>query len=334
MQILHELMLRNDLKQFNPSHFQNIILGVLAIFIPFAIVFLTDVLNSKETKRSKFEKMVLNDEVFNTKRVFWLSIFGIVFFAFFSDSSSNGAKLSSLLVAFGLIISFWVSFSKLLRFSEGDVLGFEKSFLRKLAFSKGLRFQNKQKSNKRAEAWHSFWSEKTERDEREFTEIFISHIDEAMKLRRFEYAINLAGSYKNNIEKRHPYFLLDILPKLFEWDEMLWNIDQIRMREYEAKEKAGKKIQESSSKSDFFWKWHYFRGEFFQAIIKALVKIEYRDGCIPYAFFDSFQKHVLKIEAKLREIRDEKESKSYKSYGASLFLVSAPSFLTNWAILL
>ncbi|MBU2634862.1 hypothetical protein KJ841_00100, partial [Patescibacteria group bacterium] len=61
------------LQYFDPSLFQNIILGILAIFIPFAIVFLTDVLNS-EKQRSKFEKMVLSDEVLGTKKVFWLSV--------------------------------------------------------------------------------------------------------------------------------------------------------------------------------------------------------------------------------------------------------------------
>jgi len=39
--------LESILKNLDPSLFQNIILGVLAIFIPFAIVLLTDILNSK-----------------------------------------------------------------------------------------------------------------------------------------------------------------------------------------------------------------------------------------------------------------------------------------------
>ena len=51
------------LENLDPSLFQNIILGVLAIFIPFAIVFLTDILNSKNETRSEFEKIVLSDEV-------------------------------------------------------------------------------------------------------------------------------------------------------------------------------------------------------------------------------------------------------------------------------
>ena len=49
------------LKHLDPSLFQNITLGVLAIFIPFALVFLTDILNSKKEAKSEFEKMVLSE---------------------------------------------------------------------------------------------------------------------------------------------------------------------------------------------------------------------------------------------------------------------------------
>lgn len=108
------------LQNLDPALFQNIVLGVLAIFIPFAIVFLTDILNSKKEKRSEFEKMVLSDEVLGTKKVFWLSIFGIVFFAFFSGvDTSSSAKIVSIIAALILIFLFWKPFKKILRFSEG-----------------------------------------------------------------------------------------------------------------------------------------------------------------------------------------------------------------------
>ena len=63
------------LRNLDPSLFQSITLGILAIFIPFAIVFFADILNSKnQKKRSEFEKMVLSDEVLGAKKVFWLAI--------------------------------------------------------------------------------------------------------------------------------------------------------------------------------------------------------------------------------------------------------------------
>lgn len=57
-------------KNLDPSLFQNIILGILMIFVSFAIVFLTDILNSKEEKGSEFEKMVFSDEGLWTKKIF------------------------------------------------------------------------------------------------------------------------------------------------------------------------------------------------------------------------------------------------------------------------
>ena len=39
------------LQNLDPSLFQNIILGILIIFIPFAMVFLTDILNSEKKEK-------------------------------------------------------------------------------------------------------------------------------------------------------------------------------------------------------------------------------------------------------------------------------------------
>ncbi|HHX58515.1 MAG TPA: polymerase basic protein 2 [Candidatus Moranbacteria bacterium] len=66
LQNLHDFV-SPFLQRLDPALFQNIILGVLAIFIPFAIVFLTDVLDLTKEKRREFEKIVLNDEVLGRK---------------------------------------------------------------------------------------------------------------------------------------------------------------------------------------------------------------------------------------------------------------------------
>lgn len=278
------------LQRLDPALFQNIILGVLAIFIPFAIVFLTDILNSKKEKRSEFEKMVLNDEVLGTKKVFWLSIIGIVFFAFFSGvDTSSPTKIVSIIAAIILIFFFWEPFKKILRFSEGYKPEFEILFLKKLSFSKFFNFKNKNKAEKIFRSWNSFWSEKSDRNESDFTNIFISHIDDAIKLGKFDLAVQLAQVYINNIEKRDRFSIgYEILPKVFKWNEILWEKQQ-------------------NSESDSFWNWDYFGREFFQAIIKILLK----DGRGPYQLFSSFEEHVKKSEEKLEEITDKKEKEKY-----------------------
>jgi len=319
------------LKNLDPSLFQNIILGVLAIFIPFAIVFLTDLLNSKKEKRSEFEKMVLSDEVLGTKKIFWLAIAGIVFFAFFSGKDiSLSAKIISIFAALILVFLFWTPFKKILRFSEGYRPEFEIPFLKKLSFSKLLWFENKRKAEKLFRAWNSFWSEKSEINERDFTNIFISHIDDAVKHGELNLAIQLSQTYVNNIEKRDRFSIgYEILPKIFEWNEILWNEQQLWLKGYDTEKRIQNLISQKNfptfrnwilkfynkinSKRDRFWNWHYFGGEFFQAIIKALLK----DG--PYQLFLSFKKHIEESEKKLDEIKDEKEKEKYWQYITELF---------------
>ncbi len=338
-----ENYLKPFLQNLDPSLFQNIILGVLAIFIPFAIVFLTDILNSKKEKRSEFEKMVLSDEVLGTKKVFWLSIFGIVFFAFFSGTGiSMSAKILSIIAALILIFLFWKPFKKILRFSEGHKPEFEIPFLKKLSFSKIFRFKNKKKSEKLLRAWNSFWSEKSEINERDFTKIFISHIEDAINYAKFDLAVQLAQNYANNIEKRDRFSVgYEILPEAFEWNETLWNEEQLWLKSFDTEKRIQnffsqkyfptfrdwtlKLFKKVNLEREHFWNWHYFGGEFFQVIIKALLK----DGHGPYQLFSAFKKYIEESERKLGKIEDEKKREAYWHYITGLFASFCPTFFNE-----
>lgn len=331
------------LKNLDPSLFQNIILGVLAIFIPFAIVFLTDILNSKKEKRSEFEKMVLSDEVLGTKKVFWLSIIGIVFFAFFSGKDiPSSAKILSIIAAIFLILLFWKPFKKILRFSEGYKPEFEIPFLKKLGLSNILRFKNKKKIEKLFRAWNSFWSEKSDINERAFTTIFISHIDDAIRHSKFDLAIQLAQTYASNLEKRERFSVgYEILPKIFEWHESLWNQEQLWLNNFDIEKRiqdifsqkyfptfrdwALRLLKWKNSSRDRFWNWHYFGGDFFQVIVKVLLK----DGHGPYQLFSSFKKHIDECEQKLDKIEDEKSKERYWNYITGLFASFCPTFFNE-----
>lgn len=331
------------LQRLDPALFQNIILGVLAIFIPFAIVFLTDILNSKNEKRSEFEKMVLSDEVLGTKKVFWLSISGIVFFAFFSGvETSTSAKIVAIITAIILIYFFWKPFKKILRFSEGNKPEFEIPFLKKLSFSKLFNFQNRSKAEKIFRSWNSFWSEKSEINERDFTNIFISHIDDAIKFRKFNLAVQLGQVYASNIEKRDPFSIgYEILPKIFEWNEFFWDNQQLQLKTYDTEKKIQnifsqkyfptfrdwtlKIYKKLNSDRERFWNWHYFGEEFFQVVIKTLLK----DGHGPYQLFSSFKKHIEESEKKLDKMTDEIEKEKYWYYITGIFASFCPTFFNE-----
>ncbi len=334
--------LNSILKNLDPSLFQNITLGVLAIFIPFAIVFLTDVLNSKKEKRSEFEKMVLSDEVFGTKKVFWLAIISVIFFAFFSGTdTSNLRKILSIFAALILIFLFWIPFKKIIRFSEGYKPEFEIPFLKKLNFSRVFKFKNNGKSEKMLRAWNSFWSEKSEFNELDFIKIFISHIENAIKYKKFEPTIQLSQTYVSNIDKRNGFSIsYEVLPKVFEWNEMLWNEEQLWLKYYDKEKRIQnflskkyfpsffkswviKTYKKTNSERDNFWNWHYFGGDFFQAIIKELIL---KGGNRPYQLFSSFEKHVKESENKLDKIADKEEKERYWHYITGLFATFCPTF--------
>ena len=294
----------------DPSLFLNITLGSLAIFIPFAIIFLTKILNSKEATRSEFEKMVLNDEVFGVKKIFWFAIFSIVFFAFFSGTDiSIFAKIISIFAALIFIYLFSIPLYKILNFSEGDKTKFEINFLENLKFSKILGFRNEKISKKMVRAWKSFWPEKLEFNEGWFTWIFISHIDSAIKYRKLYTANQLSKAYVKNIEQRDKDFVVfRILPKIFEWHKQQFL------------------IKHNTERENYFLDYYYFSGEFFQKVTETLLK----DRNSTYQFFPSFEDYINKSIREFNKIRDrEKKEEYYQKHIHSFFNSFCPTFFNG-----
>lgn len=317
-----EKLLQPVLKTLDPALFQNIILGILAIFIPFAIVFLTDIISSKGG-RSEFEKMVLNDEVLGTVKVFLLSVIGIAALAFFSGKDiSVERKLLAIIISAVVVWLLWKPFSKMMRFAEGYKPEFELNFLRRLNLSRLFSFRNKLKMDRLRRAWESFWvkpsSPYTERD---FTQVFMQHVDSTIKIGRFDFAAVLAQIYAKSIDKREKFSVsYYILPKIFEWHEKAWDEQQAWLGRQNFKEKniAAKYpffvkkliyILEKLiyKKDDFYWNWHYFQQDFFPVVAKVLLN----DG---YQFFASFKKHINEAETRLDGIEDEKEKEKFWQY--------------------
>jgi hypothetical protein len=329
-----EMFLQPLLKNLDPSLFQNIILGILAIFIPFAIVFLADVLDSKK-ERSEFEKMVLGEEVLGVKKIFWLSVFGIGTLAFFNGKNlSIDEKLIAVLIILLVILYLGRFFEKTLRFSEGHKAEFEINFLKRLNLSKVFRLGNKLKIERMVRAWNSFWLEKSTYNEREFTEVFVEHIDHAIKEKRYGLAVLLARAYQENLDKREVFSMgYEILPKLFEWHEKLWEAQKEWLKKLSEGRKYEEKIQRVFSskyfptfkkwafyllkkvyeRDDLFWNWHYFQQKFFPTIEKILLLHD------EYQLFSCFKRYIDDIEAKLEKVEGEDKKQSWWKYITGLF---------------
>ncbi|MDA0691604.1 MAG: hypothetical protein O3C58_07020 [Nitrospinae bacterium] len=214
--------------------------------------------------------------------------------------------------------------------------------MKKLSFSKIQRYKKNAKAEKMMRAWHSFWSEKSEFNEREFTKIAISHIDDAIKFRKFEFAIQLSQAYLENIEKRDSFSIgNEILPKVFEWNEMFWNEERLWLTSY-GTEKGIKNFFSQKHLLSFikwtldifkkknpnripFWNWHYFGREFFQAVIKSLLK----DNHGPYQLFTCFKKHIEECEKLLNKIEDENEKEKYFDFIKGLFASFCPTLFNE-----
>lgn len=329
------------LRDLDPSLFQNIILGVLAIFIPFAIVFLTDLLDHQH-QRGEFEKMVLSEEVLGTKKIFWQAIVGIIVFAFFSGTTvSEPRKILAILLALIFIWFFWRPFSRILRFSEGYKPEFELSFLRGLRLSI-FRIGNKLRMDRMGRAWGSFWSEKTNINERDYTKIFIDHIDQAIAHGRYDLAIALAQAYEKNVDKRDRFSLgYEVLPKALQWHEQLWHLEQRWLRREDAKDKFENKISAEyfptfkkvavwvlnkvRKPQDYFWNWHYFQQAFIPAVSKALLY----DSHGAFQLFSCLKKYVDEAESKIDSIEDGQKKERWWGYIVAFMSSFCEMFFAN-----
>jgi len=336
------------LQNLDPSLFQNVIIGILMVLIFIGEQIFSEV--KTQEKRGEFSKMVIFYEILNITGTAVLAILSIFVISFFKDSidsqqiHSVGLKSKLIVAIFTAVVAFILikPIFKFRVFLRGKRHKFEIAFLKSLNFSKIFKFRNQVKAEKMVRAWNSFWSEKSEFNERDFTSIFISHIDDAIKHGELNLAIQLSQTYVNSIEKRDRFSIgYEILPKIFEWNEILWNEQQLWLRGHDTEKRIQNLILQKhfptfrswvlklynkiNSKRDHFWNWHYFGGEFFQAIIKVLLK----DGHGPYQLFPSFKKHIEESEKKLDKIEDEKEKEKYWHYITGLFASFCPTFFNE-----
>lgn len=328
-----EKLLTPVFKNFDPSLFQNIILGIMAIFIPFAIVFLTDLLGKNRQTRTEFEKMVWNEEVLGSRKVFWYSVVGLTILSFFSGTDvSVGRKVIAIVITVILVIIFGRSFNKILRFSEGYKPEFEINFFKKLKLKRILTSGNKLKKERMVRAWSSFWSEKSLNNERDFTKVFIDHIDNVIEKEQYYLVPLLGQTYQENLDKRDQFSIgYEILPKMLEWHEKLWSLGQRQLHRESVKERIQNSFSQehfptfkkwinqflnrSYSKPGHFWNWHYFQQHFFPAISKILLQ----GGHEPYQLFAVFKKYIEDAEARLEKITDKDREQRWWNYIISLF---------------
>ncbi len=309
---------------------------MLALLVPVGVGILSFFFEERSRGRieSNLELFVLLRQVLKVKRIvlfslislLLLSLYGLHFFI---------QLVAIIFFSFFILWIILVPFRNILEWFLKNTQDFSVHFLESLSAKKDDRLL--------LDAWQALWLGDGPKDnERGFTNIFISHIDDAIKFRKFDLAVQLAQVYVNNLEKRDRFSIgYEILPKVFEWNEILWAKEQLWLKTYDTE----KRIQSFFSQKHFptfrdwtlkiykklnpdaehFWNWRYFGGEFFKAIVKTLLK----DGHGPYQLFSSFKKHIEESEEKLEKITDEKEKEKYWHYIKGLFASFCPNFFNE-----
>lgn len=327
------------LNNLDPSLFQNVIFGVLMVFVPFAIVLLTDVLGGTK-EQSEFEKLVLYDEIFDTIKFFLWSAIGIFFFSFFGDGKvSTSVKIFSIILIIIIFLKISKPFFKIRDFARGNKKRYKLSFLRKLKFSKILFLKNKQRGETMWISWGSIWKSKLLYfGEKDFTDIFISHIDNAIKFKRFQTAVGMAQTYVDSIENRQSLWVgADVLPKVLEWSERFWEEEQIYSKNYDNSKKIldwfgknfptfqkwikkintlnrfarilARKIYRLFAGTEYLGGWNYFQDIFFKKVFDFLIQ----SGNDSHKLFKGFEKFVKKCEDRLSGLKEKAEEAKTKS---------------------
>ena len=187
----------NFLNSVEPVLFQNIILGILAIFIPILIVHFQDY-----TKKDKLSYDSVKSDVLQIKLLFWLSVIPIVSFSIYSLWEHIYFKFIMFLIfiiCIGLLIYI---FFTTLKFSPRDLHKIEKRFLEKVT---------KSSNNYTNEYFQCLWNRTSipQEYEKEFLKIFLNYIKVLYEQKKDKEGEDgkevseLIKIYSDNFEKRN-----------------------------------------------------------------------------------------------------------------------------------
>lgn len=333
---LAESFLTPVLGGIDPTLLQNIILGILALFVPIGVGILSFFFEerSKGEIQSNLELYILLRQILKAKQLALFSIAALILLALYSVSFV--VKLLGILFAlFYVIWMIAVPSRNIWQWFFENTTDFSLHFLKGLSVTKD--------AGTLVKSWQALWlGDSKGRNEREYTLIFIGHVDDAIKSGEYGLAVELSQMYVNNIEKRDRFSLgYEILPKIFEWHEGFWEREQSWLNRENLKERVQQSISQkhfptfkkwiskilnkSYSRPDYFWNWHFFQQVFFPAVAKALMT-GWHDS---YEFFTAFKKYIEEAEAKLEKIEDKDRNQRWWNYIMGLFGSFCPIFFNT-----
>lgn len=202
--------------------FQQVIIGMIAVFIPFAISHFASILGQSVQERH-FQTMVLNSSILGARPIFIVSVAALYILAFFEGNLvSNIEKFLISIAVIAIILFFSRYYFNILRYSEGGEVKYELKFLRNLKMGGLFGYRDKWRKEKMIISWDAVWGRANIYEEEKYLDIFIQHVDMLFVQRKYQIIIIIVRFLNKNIENRSDLWIIQkILPKLFEWDEEL-----------------------------------------------------------------------------------------------------------------
>ena len=187
--LIYDFNINKSFLAFETNNLQNIILGILTVYIPFILLFLTDI-----KKKIKFDALILLKDI---KNIFVVSVVYLLVFSFKFNAFINIFCLISLIL--GCYKFYYPEFEKLLQYSKQDNFSFEvrQKYFRQLINNKNI-IDLKQ-------SWQYFWQETKNKREDEYYDLFFQTIKLSLEIKADhdrENIYELCYSYYQNRENR------------------------------------------------------------------------------------------------------------------------------------
>lgn len=322
------------LQKLDPSLLQNVVLGMLALMVPVGVGILSFFFEERSRGKieSNLELFVLLRQVLKVKHIVLFSICSLFLMSLY-NLHLFFQIISIVFFGFYIIWMVLLPFRNILEWFLKNTKEFALNFLKNISVRKDSKLL--------LDAWQALWiGGGSKENEREYTNIFISHIDNALKYGKLNLAIQLSQTYVSNIDKRDRFSIgFEILPKILEWNEILWNKEQSWLTTYDWDKKIKKIFSEKNFPTfqkialhifkriykieDSFWNWNYFEQEFFKNVIVILLNNDH------YQLLTHFKKHIDECENKLGKIDLEKEKQKYWYYIKGVFKVFCTNYFDN-----
>ncbi|MCK4635376.1 MAG: hypothetical protein KAT32_00790 [Candidatus Moranbacteria bacterium] len=198
------------LNKLDPSHFQNVILGMLTMLVPIGVAVLSYFFEKRAEGKvdTNLELFILLKEILKVDKILFFSTLVLFNFIFYK----NYFWVFKIVLIFSflafIIWLIWSPFRNIWKWVFESDKDFALKFLKKYKMDKKILLKS----------WESVWVSKGDSLEEEYTEIFCGLVNEIISEGDYNSATIMANVYRKHIKNRDYYLIATVvLPNLLKW---------------------------------------------------------------------------------------------------------------------